>query len=209
MTITEPTTLLTDYLLAALTAGFASMLWRAAGKSEQVSQRQWAGAFAAAALAAALGGSWHGFQSSLPPLLNDLLWRLTTTSIGLAGLLFLLGGLYASLEGVWRIRLTRLAIVKFLLSLVIVNLTDAYVAVIADYAPNLLVLLGLGLWRIRVAAFAPWCIAGIVVALIAAAVQITQLSLHTQFNHNDLYHLVQAVSFWLLYRAGMLLADRG
>ena len=51
-------------------------------------------------------------------------------------------------------------------------------------------------------------VAGIMVAFVAAGVQVGEISLYEHFNHNDLYHLIQAVSFWLLYRAGLLLSDR-
>jgi hypothetical protein len=46
-------------------------------------------------------------------------------------------------------------------------------------------------------------IAGIVVSVIAAAVQQSGWSLHPRFNHNDLYHVVQAVGVGLLYRSAM------
>ena len=208
MTITEPATLLTDYLLAALTAYFAVSLWHSAKRSRQVSQWQWAVAFAASAVAALLGGSWHGFHTLLPPLVAQILWRGTTYAIGLAGLMLLLGALRAVLDNPWRDRMVRIAIAKFLIYLVIVNLYDAYYIVIADYAPNLLAVLLLSIVRLKSATFARWSTTGILVAFIAAAVQVDGVSLHEQFNHNDLYHLIQAVSFWLLYRAGLQLRDR-
>ena len=209
MTITEPATLLTDYLLTVLTASFAVSLWRASKRSRQVSQRQWAFAFAASAAAALLGGSWHGFHTLLQPAILQILWRGTTCAIGLAGLLLLLGALRAVLDNPWCDRIIRIAIAKFLIYMVVVNLYDAYYIVIADYAPNLLAVLLLSIIRLKSATFARWSATGILVAFIAAAVQVSGVSLHEQFNHNDLYHLIQAISFWLLYRAGLQLRDRG
>jgi hypothetical protein len=97
---------------------------------------------------------------------------------------------------------------KFLFYLLVVNLYDSYAIVIADYAPNLLVILLLSLFRLKTAPFAKWAVAGILVAFVAAGVQVAEISLHAWFNHNDLYHLIQAVSLWLLYRAGLLVGDR-
>jgi hypothetical protein len=208
MTITESVTLLTDYLLAALTAGFAVLLWRLAGRSRQLSQRLWAAAFATSALAALLGGSWHGFHNQLSPLLAQAVWRATTMAVGLAGLLLLLGALRAGLDRPWHNRLACLAVGKFLLYLILVNLNDSYLIVICNYAPDLLAVLGLSLLRLKTAPFARWSAAGVLVAFAAAAVQVFGGSPHRYFNHNYLYHVVQAVSFWLLYRAGWLLSDR-
>jgi Family of unknown function (DUF6962) len=208
MTVTEPVTLLTDYLLAALTGSFSVLLWRMAGRSRQESQRLWAAAFAASALAAMLGGSWHGFNSHLSPVAAEWMWRTTTGTIGLAGLLLLLGALRATLGKPWRNRLACIAIGKFLLYLVVVNRYDSYTVVIADYAPNLLTVLGLSLLRLKSAPFARWSAAGVLVAFAAAAAQLSGVSLPRYFNHNDLYHTIQAVSFWLLYRAGLLLRER-
>lgn len=208
MTISEPVTLLTDYLLAALVAALAIALWRSARATRQGSPRFWAAAFSASALAALAGGSWHGFHLLLPAAIAGLLWRATTGAIGLAGLLLLLGALRAAIGEPWRTRLTRVAVAKFLIYLVVVNLYDSYAVVIAEYAPNLLAVLLLSLVRFNEAAFARFSCAGILIACVAAAVQLSGLSLHAQFNHNDLYHAVQAVSFWLLYRGGLLMTDR-
>jgi hypothetical protein len=44
-------------------------------------------------------------------------------------------------------------------------------------------------------------LAGVVLSLVAAAVQQSGVAIHRNFNHNDLYHVVQAVALWLLYLA--------
>lgn len=154
-------------------------------------------------------GSWHGFHTGLPPLVSLLLWRATTGVIGLAGALLLIGALYATVDNPWRARLVRIVIGKFLLYLLVVNLYDSYAVVIADYAPNLLAVLLLSLIRLGRDRFAVWSVAGILVAFVAAGVQVGEVSLHEHFNHNDLYHIIQAVSFWLLYRAGLLFSAQG
>ena len=47
---------------------------------------------------------------------------------------------------------------------------------------------------------------GVAVSVAAAAIQQSGWALHRYFNHNDLYHVVQAVGVWLLYRGALLRA---
>ena len=53
-----------------------------------------------------------------------------------------------------------------------------------------------------------WLIAGVLVSLVAGIVQARRLALHRQFNHNDLYHVIQMVALYAFYRGGALLVDR-
>ena len=55
-------------------------------------------------------------------------------------------------------------------------------------------------WR-RDRRAARWMLAGVAVSAIAAVVQQSGWSLHEHFNHNDLYHVIQGVAIWLLYRS--------
>ncbi len=52
-----------------------------------------------------------------------------------------------------------------------------------------------------------WMAYGIGVAFAGAVVQKSGVDLHPQFNHNDLYHLIQIGAMWLLYCAGLRLED--
>ena len=72
--MSEPTTVLTDYALGAVAAWVSVLLF----KSTYASQRFWAVAFAALAVGAFLGGTWHGFVRS------DVLWKATVLSVGVA-----------------------------------------------------------------------------------------------------------------------------
>jgi hypothetical protein len=46
---------------------------------------------------------------------------------------------------------------------------------------------------------------GMVVSFLAAGVQMSGMTLHRHFNHNDLYHVIQMAGFYLLYRGGGML----
>jgi hypothetical protein len=49
-----------------------------------------------------------------------------------------------------------------------------------------------------------WLLAGILVTLVGFAVLRARLTLHTHFNHNDLYHLIQGAGLYLLYKGVVL-----
>ena len=207
MTINEPMTLLTDLLLSGWTLYLGVRLTSSGGGT---AQRWWGAAFLAATAAAALGGLWHGFVHQLPVATAAWLWTSTLWAIGAASACFLVAAAYAVLGPHWRRWLTVLAGVKLALYLVLSLGRDDFLPALLDYAPTLLLVLLLFAWRYRSVreASAPWVGAGIVTAFIAAAVQAAQLAPHPAFNHNDLYHLLQMLAFWLLYRGGMLLQDR-
>ncbi len=61
MTISEPMTMLTDYLLAALSLFFGVLLIRVARLRSQRSVWLWAAALVATATASFVGGTFHGF----------------------------------------------------------------------------------------------------------------------------------------------------
>jgi hypothetical protein len=210
MMISEPMTLFTDYLLAGVVLYFALRLqglWR---DGRQLSVRLWAGAFFASSLAAASGGTYHGFRPFLGETGAFLLWKATILAIGLTGLLMVCSMAMAVLRGRWRRALVGLAAVQFLLYLGWMAGHDAFIYVILDYVPALLCILFLQLydgWRTG-ARSAPWLAGGVVMSFAAAAIQASGFTLHRHFNHNDLYHVVQLGAFYLLYRGGALLADR-
>lgn len=209
MPVSEPMTLLTDYLLAALVLVFALRL-DPSGHPGQRSVRMWSLAFYASASAAFTGGTYHGFHPYLPSLAAVLLWKVTVYAVGLASLFLFAGAVFSVLDGARRRVLIGLAGVKFILYAAWMAVHDDFRYVIYDYAPTLLFVLLLqmaALWKRREES-APWIIAGIMVSFVGAGVQASGFAPHPHFNHNDLYHVIQMGAFWLLYRGGLLLRDR-
>lgn len=82
MPIAEPLTTWTDYLLAAASLAFAIGIGRSIGRHNAVSGWCWCGAFAAATIAAGVGGTWHGFAPLLSAGTLDRLWSLTMSGMG-------------------------------------------------------------------------------------------------------------------------------
>src|SRR5687767_6039820 len=73
--------MLTDYLLAAVTAALGFSLWRAARGRAAVSIS--AIGFAALAVSAAAGGTYHGFALELSAGALDALWTASTWTVGI------------------------------------------------------------------------------------------------------------------------------
>jgi len=53
-----------------------------------------------------------------------------------------------------------------------------------------------------------WILAGVGVSVLAAGVQASGFALHRNFNHNDLYHVIQIAAMILLYAGARRLRDR-
>jgi hypothetical protein len=193
MSVHEPMTVATDYLMGIFALVFATRLWR--------DHRLWGLAFLFTAAASFLGGTYHGIAPSMTPLGAVALWKATVFSVGFASffLLSARGRLLASI-----------GIVKLVLYVSWMTAHDDFVWVIADYGLTLL-LVGIeqtaGWFRGR-ARSAPWILGSIGVSVIAALVQQSGLAMHRHFNHNDLYHLIQIGALWLLYRGGRLTTTR-
>lgn len=203
MTLHEPTTFATDLALAALTGVFAVKLLRRAAQIGSPALRLWGAAFVASALAALLGGLYHGFGPEMGTA-SVSLWKATLYAGGATSFFLAAGGITAALRG----QIRRVSIILVALK------ASAYVATVtADPEFRWLVyeygstLLGLAVWQLArwrrgAAPGAGSILGGIAASLAAALVQRSGVALHEHFNHNDLYHLVQMGATALLYRGG-------
>ena len=202
MQLTEVSTMLTDYLLAAVTAALGFALWRAAhGRSAVVIS---AIGFAALAVSAAAGGTYHGFALELSASTLDALWTTSTWTVGIFSFCIVTAAAMAYTRGPVRLALVATAAATLLVYLAWMSTHDDFRFVIYDTAFAMLLLLGLSLYGYRAGARgAGWLLAGIAVSAAAAGVQYAGVSLHANFNHNDLYHVVQTAAMYLFYRGAL------
>ncbi|MGH8669965.1 MAG: DUF6962 family protein [Burkholderiales bacterium] len=185
--ISEPMTLLTDYALGAVSAWLGFRLLKIS--------RYWALAFLALALAAFLGGTWHGLVHS------DPLWKATMLSVGVASFGMVVGSALLTTRGFAAGALATFAALKLLLYSAWTLLHDDFIWVIIDTGGALAIVGALHLWR-----FNRWMLAGVGVSVAAALVQASGFALHRHFNHNDLYHVIQVAAMFLYYRG---LSEKG
>src|SRR5438046_10401626 len=85
MQITEPVTMLTDYALAAASLYFAYLLARILGPRNRVSAWLWCAAFLASAVAALLGGIYHGLASDFDASTRRSIWNVAAFAMRLSG----------------------------------------------------------------------------------------------------------------------------
>jgi hypothetical protein len=189
-------TLVTDYLLAAVTAWLGFLLFK--NRESQRCRLWWALAFAALAAGAFLGGTWHGFVQS------ELLWVATLVAVGVASCAMLIGSALATLGGAPRNIVLGLAGGKLVFYLAWLAVRTDFVVVIFDSGISFALVAALHLWR-----FNGWILSGVLVSVAAALVQASGFALHRHFNHNDLYHVIQIAATVLLYRGARRLTDSG
>jgi hypothetical protein len=206
VTIAEPTTTVTDYMITAVAWWCA---WTHARSPDRRSpQGLWAVGFAFIGLAAFLGGTSHGAAPHLDEAQSYYLWKATVYAVGLSMLFAFAGTLEGSgLPGGARRALHALNVGAFLVYAWWMLSHSDFMYVIFHYVPAMLGVAALQAWawlRYR-APGAPWMITGVVVTLLGAVVQQSGFALHRHFNHNDLYHVIQIAGLALLFRGSALL----
>ena len=209
MSLTEPTTMITDYLVAGLSIYFWWRLWLDSGERRGRSERWWSWAFLATAVGALAGGTSHGLTVYLGETGWLVLWKVTVYALAVASLCLLVAALLNTFRGWALISVLILAWLKFGLYALFMMREDDFDYVIYDYGSTMIVVLLLQVWswiRHRSAA-AGWIIAGILVSFAASQIQMSGWSLHRHFNHNDIFHVIEMLGLALLYRGGLLLED--
>ena len=211
MTISEPTTLITDYLLGTLAEVCAVLLLKDNGTLRQQSVRLWALALIATAMASYLGGTFHGFQQALGAPIAGVLWKATTISMGFASFFLLAAAFSAGFSHEDRRWLIAAAAVKLTIYVAWMLSHDAFRFVIYDYGSTLAILLLLVVTGRTngPSGHRAYIASGILVSVAAAAVQQSGFRLHQHINHNDLMHAIQMGGVWLLYKGGGRLRDAG
>jgi hypothetical protein len=211
VTISEPMTLVTDYVLGTLAEACALLLLKHNRTLRQESVRLWACALIGTALASYLGGTYHGFQHAFSVPVASALWTATTLAMGAASFFLLAAAFTAGFSGQDRRWLIGAAALKFAVYAAWMLGHDEFRFVIYDYGSTLAILL---LLLIAERTSGPsghraYIAMGILVSIAAAVAQQSGVRLHQHFNHNDLMHVIQMAGVWLLYQGGARLKDAG
>ena len=202
--MTEPDVTLTDYAIALLCAVFCVLAaqWRVA---DAELRRWWIVLFASIGAGAAFGGTVHGFFLDPATAGNAVLWRATLLSLGVtSAAMWMIGARLIVPEpaAAW---VRRAAIAQLLVYAVIVIWFDQrFLVAIATYLPATVFLLVVFIMlrsRQPARGVGPG-IAGLALTFVAAAVQQLRIAIHPlYFNHNALYHVIQGIALYLLFRA--------
>ncbi len=207
--MTEPDVTLTDYALALECALFAWLLARS-GSIRRSPRRWWALFFGAVGLAALTGGTVHGFFLDPQTAGHAILWPATLLAIGLAAVAAWVIGAELILTAAAVRGVAAAAGLGFAGYAAVVLLADRrFLVAVGAYLPAAIFLaIALAvMYKRRRQRAALTGLAGLGLTFAAAAVQLGGLALHpVYFNHNALYHLIQAVGLFLLYRSSRGLA---
>jgi hypothetical protein len=199
--MTEPGVTLTDYLLALEAAVFALFVWNG-GHSENL-RVPFTIFFGATSLAAAAGGTVHGFFAGATTRVGVALWRLTLVALGITALAaWMIGAQMLLPAGPARIVRFVATAVAAIYTIIVVAVDDRFWIAVVHYIPPTLVMLAafaVAAARTR-SGSAFGGLLGMVLTLVAAVVQQRRIALHpAYFNHNALYHAIQAIALGLIY----------
>lgn len=203
MTIHEPSTLLTDLLLALL-AGWLAWRLRQGRPDDRGAARWWGRALALTAASAFVGGAYHGFAPNFPEDLAHLWWIATLLIINLLSAVMAMGLLQEVRPARGSGRWAGLIAAKLAGFAVLAVLVPQFVVVIVDYGLTMAAWAVAAIWLRR--AWSSWMLAAIGLSVAAAVIQQLRLAPSARFNHNDLYHVIQAFALGCFYAAGKRLS---
>jgi hypothetical protein len=210
--ITEPDVTLTDYGLAIECALFTYLVLRHGNPQQPL--RTWFALFFGSVSAAALtGGTVHGFFLNPDTAGHIILWRATLIAIGVSALAgWGIGATLLVSTGVAR-RIILVAAVEFVAySVLVLLVSQRFMFAVINYLPAVIWLaLALAIMYARVRQRPVLLgLAGLLLTFLAAGVQQGGIALHPiYFNHNALYHAIQAVGLFMIFRSARWFVARG
>lgn len=214
MTIHEPAVTLTDYLLTLECGLF--IWWLTRGRAGPFSRRSirygFVRFFFAVGMASFFGGTVHGFFPDPESFGNQLLWVMTLVAIGGGSLsaaqigvrLLTLGARRAY----WIERLLEALFFGYLM--VVIFVSRDFLVAIAGYLPATIFLLLVysKLWARDRDRGLLLGIYGIALIFVGAGIQQGGVGLHpVYFDHNAVYHVVQGVALYLLFRSSLSIGE--
>ncbi len=202
--IYEPMTAFTDLIIAILGSYFALELFRHFGQTDIAEHWYWSLAFIMVSLGAFFGAVSHGIGPHFSAIVKNVLWKLTTLSIGAVAMFFLFM-LIHHLPGLEKLRWLPISI--YVIYIFVILRDDKFLNVIRYYVPIMfIVLLGMiysqfilhnqGVGYVSI---------GIIISFVGAGVQTSRFDLHKHFNHNDIYHVIQMFGMWFLFKGAMMM----
>ena len=202
MSLSEPMTLATDYLITLVSFVLYFKARALYSESGLKAQKFWSLAFLATAFSAFFGGSDRGLVEILSPPIIESLWNLTLWSLGFVVFFMCLGTLHMGFSK------KHLGLATTVITVILLS----YLATTFSYIDFLIVVLNYGSALIFILVFhgvkwlktknlsSAYMVSGVIISVIAVGIQQSSLDLHKHFNHNDLYHMVQLAGLLLMYK---------
>ncbi|MCH8069479.1 MAG: hypothetical protein IID16_09480 [Candidatus Marinimicrobia bacterium] len=207
--IYEPMTFITDMILGLVALYFGLKISDVYWRSFQIFHSNLSYTFYFLALSAILGGIFHGFGPHYSEVLRNLLWKGTVISIGISSLFFLLAALVLTTPLKTYLVVRWIPVFATLFYVVIIWKNPDFSNVIKFYLPAMVLIFTLMIYTYFFLgqSGAGNMIIGLMIMFLGAVAWKSGFSLHTHFNHNDIYHVIITVAIWYLYRGGLMLKD--
>ena len=193
---------LTDYGLTVICLVFAWILVRSISH-DRVLSIWFTILFASVGIAAAMGGTIHGFlhedNSS-----HSIFWKGSLISIGVSALSAWMIGARIILSPTGQKIVSALSTVNFAIYFgYILFFNHDFLVAVVNYLPSAVFLLiaFVKIYRQTLHKLAFYAVTGLILTFIAAAVQQLEIGLNDKyFGHNALYHVVQAIGLYFVLR---------
>lgn len=195
--------LLTDYLLVLVIGGLAFDIQRKQYLEDDRLNTAWVVSFILFALAAFLGGTYHGFFEGDAAVLSDAIWFSSIACIQLASFALAV----TVLEQLIPTLLTRRAVeglllLKLILILALLAVQPQFLYVMIGYGIDLMVVMTVLIYETvrQPSESVTWLLLGALIVPVASLIQRIPFELLGLLDQNDLYHFVLIGAFACLHR---------
>ena len=202
-------TVFTNVVLGLIALWLAARLGYQSAAEGKAAAFAVAGALVATAISAFLGAIAHAADPRTDAAVRQRFWRITLYATGLIGAATVASVAFFAVRGPARTAVLIVAGLKLLAYWASVTRRPEFRVAAADNAGALAVLFVAAVyvgWRFASPA-SPWLVGAVLVSLVAGVIQVRRIAVHRHFNHNDVYHVIQAIALFLFYRGGALLVD--
>lgn len=209
LTIYEPMTTITDLLIMVAGVWFALELQELYNLKLMNVHWHFNKAMWMVALAGLFGAISHGAGTSLSPKARVFVWRIILLSIGLTSTALVLASLYHVFPYDTVVFLRWIMVGIMVWYAIGIYRDHHFIRAVKFYIPSMFFLLIVMIysWHSLQNPGANLLVWGVLVAFLGSGIQISGFSLHKYFNHNDIYHIIQIGSMYLLYRGALLVHD--
>ncbi len=209
--IFEPMTAFTDLLIFGLGVYYTKEVYGIYTERLMDVHFYFSWVFLFMGLAGLFGALSHGIGPHLPESIHTFLWRMTLYSIGFISFAMALGGLYHILPFSTMEWFRWLPFIVLIIFTMVITRHDDFKTVVLFYLPTIILLMGIMLYSyLRFDREGTgFILISVLAAFVGAFVQQSGMSFHKHFNHNDIYHVIQMMSMYFLYRGVFLLSDFG
>lgn len=209
--IYEPTTAITDLMIAALAVYIARELHAWHSVRLMNIHWHWGLAFYALAIGAFLGAVSHGIGPHFSDESRKLIWKAAVIPVGFTSVFFLMGAFHSSFSFDAVRWLSWIPLAFLAAYLFTISKDDSFLNVVKFYAPAMALVFALMLYgHFGMNSPGTGMVAlGIFIMFIGAGVQVSGFGIHQHFNHNDIFHIIQMIGMAVMHKGSQLVTDYG